>query len=127
MLGDVITENECVKRRALGSDRELFRAFIDNGEANEVTESARSMILNQAFFITQKGRIGIGPPNTREGDTVWVLAGGRVPFVLRSAGNKFSQRQVAGEYMFVGDAFVQGVMDGEFISNRQDELQRVLL
>ncbi|KAH7076317.1 heterokaryon incompatibility protein-domain-containing protein [Paraphoma chrysanthemicola] len=127
MLGDVITENELVKRRALGSDQELFRAFIDNSEANEVTESVRSMILNQAFFITQKGHIGIGPPNTKEGDTVWVLAGGRVPFVLRPTGNKLSQRQVAGEYMFVGDAFVQGVMDGEFIRNRQDELQRVLL
>ncbi|RYP12766.1 hypothetical protein DL765_007144 [Monosporascus sp. GIB2] len=59
MLGDLITENERVKRKAVASDRELFQAFVNNGDWNEVTESLKSMILNQAFFITQRGYFDI--------------------------------------------------------------------
>ncbi|KAM0541752.1 hypothetical protein ACHAPJ_013109 [Fusarium lateritium] len=83
MLGDVVTYDERVTRRAVPDDAKLFDQFLEDWQWNEVSESLRSMALNQAFFITRSGYLGIGPPHTRSGDVVCVLLGGRVPFILR--------------------------------------------
>lgn len=38
------------------------------------------------FFITQKGRLGIGPPSLRPDDAIYILHGSRVPMILRKSG-----------------------------------------
>ena len=35
------------------------------------------------FFTTKQGAIGTGPPSTRVGDKIALLAGSRVPFLIR--------------------------------------------
>jgi hypothetical protein len=40
-------------------------------------ESLCDMVPNQAFFVTKIDYISMGPPETRPGDQVWVLYGGR--------------------------------------------------
>ena len=58
-------------------------------------------------FITQKGYVGMGPPDSKTGDVVVVLIGSRVPFVLRPSD--------VGKFFLVGEAYCHGVMDGEIL------------
>ncbi|KAK7193701.1 HET-domain-containing protein [Paraphaeosphaeria sporulosa] len=59
-------------------------------------------------FITSKGLLGLGPEDMRSGDVVVVVSGAEVPFILREAPE--------GGYVLVGEAYVDGVMDGEVLS-----------
>jgi hypothetical protein len=77
-----------------------------------VHESFCGMVPNHRFFITQKGYIGMGPPDTERGDQVWIFLGGQVPFIAR----KVEQDNVYEgnrRLHLVGDAYVHGIMDGE--------------
>ena len=61
-------------------------------------------------YLTQKGYVGLGHEGMRVGDLVCILQGGPVPFLLR--------RTERGEYVFVRDTYVHGIMDGEFMKTR---------
>lgn len=56
-------------------------------------------------FVTEAGRVGLGPETTRAGDVVFVILGVDVPMVLREVS--------VGRHRVVGEAYVHGVMDGE--------------
>ena len=58
-------------------------------------------------FITKTGYIGLGPISMQPNDIVCIFLGARVPHILRRR-----QDGRAG-HLFVGDAFVYGLMDGE--------------
>ncbi|KAJ3534133.1 hypothetical protein NM208_g1039 [Fusarium decemcellulare] len=58
------------------------------------------------FFITQTGYMGIGPPCMEPKDIICALFGGSTPYVIRPASTE-------GEYLFVGECYVHGLMDGE--------------
>lgn len=47
----------------------------------------------RCFFITEGGRLGIGPPTLRPGDAVYILHGSRVPMILRSSGTSRTCRE----------------------------------
>jgi hypothetical protein len=55
-------------------------------------------------FRTKNGLRGIGPTSMAAGDHIVVLRGGQVPFVLRPSGSA---------WLFVGECFVAGIMNGE--------------
>lgn len=59
-------------------------------------------------FRTQKGYVGLGPAGLMNGDVVVVFYGGSVPYVLRREGRAFR---------FVGEAYCEGVMDGEALDD----------
>lgn len=56
-------------------------------------------------FRTGEGYVGLAPVLARVGDVVVVFAGAAVPHVLRPRGG--------GQFEFIGDAYCDGVMDGE--------------
>ncbi|MCJ1241658.1 hypothetical protein MMC14_009664 [Varicellaria rhodocarpa] len=58
------------------------------------------------FFTTQNGLIGLGPRSIQSGDSVCILSGGLVPFILRK-GN-------AG-YRLVGESYIHGLMEGQAV------------
>ncbi|KAF4853646.1 Heterokaryon incompatibility protein 6, OR allele [Colletotrichum siamense] len=66
-----------------------------------------------------KGHIGLGPLELRDGDSVWVILGADVPFILRPA--------IDGGFLVVGEAYVHGIMDGEYVNSRTHPLQRIEL
>jgi len=68
---------------------------------------------NQRFFITQKGLIGLGPAEAAIGDGVYVIRGGRVPFILRLA----QRGSRVDWFIYVGHAYVHGIMDGEAVDD----------
>lgn len=73
------------------------------------TEMFRQVISGRAtgrsFFTTSSGYMGTGPPYARPGDKVCVFQGLNVPFLLRPNGDG---------YLLVGEAFVLGLMNGEY-------------
>jgi hypothetical protein len=62
--------------------------------------------------------MGLIPAHAQEGDVVAVLTGGHVPIILRPRD---------GYYTVVGDAYVQGIMDGEAMPASEGELEYIEL
>ena len=58
-------------------------------------------------FTTDQGQLGLGPGHMQSGDLVCIILGSQVPLVLR--------RSVTGAYTLVGDAYLHGVMHGEYM------------
>jgi hypothetical protein len=57
-------------------------------------------------FITSEGYVGIGPAKLQAEDVVVIICGTEVPLLLRPCG---------GVYELIGEAYVDGIMDGELM------------
>lgn len=77
----------------------MFMSALDN------------VISQRRLFLTRTGRIGIGPRVLEAGDHLCVIAGAQVPYVLRAFDNT--------RYLFVGESYVDGIMNGEAVNDRQ--------
>ena len=51
--------------------------------------------------------VGLAPSHAQKGDVIVIFLGAKFPYVLRETDH--------GTYTFVGEAYVHGVMYGEFI------------
>ena len=60
--------------------------------------------LKRVYFRTGN-TLGTGYPSVRSGDEIWFLYGASAPIILR--------RLATGDYRFMGEAYVHGVMYGE--------------
>jgi len=80
-------------------------------------------IQGQRLFTTRKGYLGIGSSKTRIGDLACVLLGGNVPFLLRPTDELNCQLQLDSlACSFVGQAYVNGIMNGEAIRGRTNKI-----
>lgn len=82
------------------------------GDVSNSTEWAHEIYTfetatNRRLLITQNGDVGLGPINAVIGDHVCILYGCSVPLVLR---------EVDGRFTLIGEAYLQGLMDGEAIT-----------
>jgi hypothetical protein len=66
---------------------------------------------NRRFAYTEQGYMCLVSAQAQVGDIVFVLAGGSMPFVLRSHGC---------DYFLVGECYVHGLMDGEALDFLKD-------
>ncbi|KAF2797936.1 HET-domain-containing protein [Melanomma pulvis-pyrius CBS 109.77] len=76
------------------------------GNAGNAREAVFKVTCYRSALFTQQGRLGLGPGATRAGDLIVVFWGAQVPFVVRKEG------EGEGRYRFVGECFVDGLMDG---------------
>jgi len=60
-------------------------------------------VARNRFCITERGRAAIVPPKTQKGDVIALLAGARMPFLLRPCGKAFE---------LIGCCYVHGLMEG---------------
>jgi hypothetical protein len=82
-------------------------------ESPELTDPEFSRFLNLAIyysyrrciFVTKSGRLGLGPRSAKRGDVVTVVLGCPSAMILRPSGEN--------QFRVVGEACVDGVMDGE--------------
>jgi hypothetical protein len=76
------------------------------------------VMLNRNLFIAgdkNDAYLGMASVEVRSGDYVCVLLGGDVPFILRPL-HGTSTTQTARTWQFIGESYVHGIMDGEFMS-----------
>ncbi|OIW25644.1 HET-domain-containing protein [Coniochaeta ligniaria NRRL 30616] len=69
-------------------------------------QNLNGVVPHRCFIRTECGKFGYGPMATRAGDHIVILFGGNLCFVLRPKGP---------HYELVGDAYIQGVMNGELV------------
>jgi hypothetical protein len=79
-------------------------------QAEAWIEALQRSTLRKRFFVTEKGLIGMAPPNLAAGDQLVVLYGGRVPFLVRSVGK---------HYEFVEETYVHGYMFGRAVDDER--------
>ena len=85
--------------------------FDELDTMNEQLHSASQTLTlgptrGRVLFTSSIGYLGLVPHGTKEGDIVFVVMGADVPYVLRPYDDG---------YELIGEAYVQGVMDGEAI------------
>jgi hypothetical protein len=73
--------------------------YSRSGNKNSQRAVIRNVMRRRRFFVTEKGRLGIGPGDAEKGDCVVVIGGCNYPMVLR--------KEVGGrnEYGLVGEAY----------------------
>lgn len=65
-------------------------------------------------FLSVDGYVGLGPAAMDSGDIIAIFYGANVPFVLRPKGQ---------EFQLLGEAYVDGIMDGEFMQvDKEDKI-----
>lgn len=64
------------------------------------------------LFRTQNGHLGLGTECMKNGDSVWVIPGSRIPLIFRPV-----DKGEGGRYRLVGGAYVHGFMHGEAVSH----------
>lgn len=118
-------------RKGCGLSKNKLRGFVRSltkkKPRNCHVESSLAQELNTSaagrkMFITEQGRIGLGPKWMQPRDEVWILSGGSVPFVLRplplqnTEDHDMEQPNAQKYHVVVGDCYVQGIMFGEAVS-----------
>jgi hypothetical protein len=101
---------EAAPRRDCSFSR-LSREASITDSVPEFDRSVRSATMGRAFFITEQGKLGLGPVVVSPGDEICILVRGFVPFALRP-----NPRHVAGSSdtkFLKGDCYVHGIMNGE--------------
>jgi hypothetical protein len=96
---------------------------IMTGRKDEVDIDTRLAVCHSMVYhsmlVTETGLIGNVCLDARVGDQVWIFRGGKVPFVIRP------KEGGSDEYTFVGQCYVQGVMQGE-MTKRQGLVEKTV-
>lgn len=67
------------------------------------------------MFKTTEGMLGLGHVAVRSGDVVTLLQKSATPMILRPRDR--------GGFTFIGDAYVDGIMHGEFLKMGQQTIE----
>ncbi len=108
-----------MRRRGKGSKAEPSAAAEEAGSHKnyymDIT-GPHPASFHRRLVVTERGYLGLAPEHVLTGDLVTIMMGSQVPLVLR---------QVQQHYMFIGDAFIDGVMDGEAWAERDENEKKV--
>ncbi|PQE29702.1 Heterokaryon incompatibility protein [Rutstroemia sp. NJR-2017a WRK4] len=106
LLADALGEKRYQIQSAVTANETDGKAKQSSSKINLSDASVRRAAMKRAFFVTEKGYMGLGPSSMVEGDLVYVLSGGQVPFILRPT--------ISAEgFALVGESYIHGIMDGE--------------
>lgn len=79
----------------------------EEGQADSWYEAVLLALHSRRPFITSTGYVGLCPSHVAVGDVVCIFYGAKAPYVIRPG--KYET------FTLVGEAFVQGIMYGEFL------------
>jgi len=93
-------------------------------------QQLRATVSERNFIRTSKGYFGWAPKCATVGDLIAILPGGQVPYVLKVKGDTMVGSNSLRRYIFLGDSYIHGIMDGEAIDIAEQEgrcLENVIL
>lgn len=111
----VLTLEEMFQERPLLSPEDRAHVSWMSGNESPTTQVYRASMWNlrkKRLFLTKLGYIGLGPAFARPGDKVVVFLGAAIPFVVRA---------IDGKFRLLGEAYCDGIMDGEILDVRAEE------
>ncbi|KAI1735462.1 HET-domain-containing protein [Xylaria scruposa] len=76
-------------------------------DRKDIEESFRIAYFRRRLFRTATGYFGIASQSVAPGDTVWIVSGARVPFVLNSVDAD------EGRWRLISETYVHGLMHGD--------------
>lgn len=86
------------------------------------------MYWSRNLCVTEKGYLGLLPRSVAKGDDIFLLAGARVPFVVRHTFfDDMEDLDEAEKFILVGEAYVNGIMNGEALVGDYDGFKTVQL
>jgi Heterokaryon incompatibility protein (HET) len=118
--GDMHRNSDIGRSRALANSPDvlagfrLLKAGFESDEAkyaadlrlHSYTTSMGDMFKRRPFLSAQ-GYVGLVPSRAQIGDIIVIIYGAIVPFVIRHSDE--------GRFKFIGEAYVHGIMDGEYV------------
>lgn len=116
ILDHEFLSNPTATRRATDFSRDGWKAWAQPAARATITEAKLKRDnydeglrpqRSRASFLGAKGFVGIGPTSMRQGDLVCVIEGAMFPFILRE------KDPAESVYTLVGEAYCDGIMDGE--------------
>ncbi|KAI1363500.1 heterokaryon incompatibility protein-domain-containing protein [Xylaria arbuscula] len=90
----------------------ILEEQAEGGNGARYAEAAGNASHGRCFFITKSGLFGLGPRIIEEEDSVVILLGSDVPFIIREkekCGDNF------GGFSLIGECYVHGLMTGDAI------------
>jgi hypothetical protein len=105
----------------------LASSVLAEDSMNYISQMVQTVLRRKVFFMSSKGYIGWGPIKMKVGDTIAVLHGGDMPFVLRQVPEKLSGTDASSGYTVIGECYASGLMRGEALENDQMEKRDFLL
>ncbi|KAF2839452.1 hypothetical protein M501DRAFT_1016532 [Patellaria atrata CBS 101060] len=87
-----------------------------NFRVRAIDKSYAAAAEDSKFFITRKGRMGLGPQDIQSGDCIAILAGARMPFAIRKKTSRRRRFEDPDQYILLGACYVHGIMDGQAVS-----------
>jgi hypothetical protein len=111
LIGNLVGNNLEPERHATEEDIATMQHFVATGAQANVCQEIFATMTYRTVALTASGRLVFCPRHSCVGDEVWLLDGGKVPFVLEPQMEKEGKGK--GEYRFIGPAYVDGIMDGQ--------------
>jgi len=118
-LYSLCVENSRYMGQMGDSEDGRFRAGYEQARNGISYMLSMSHMENKKPFLTEKGYIGVGPKDMTPTDVVVIFAGAHIPHVLRRS--NFQGPSVENYWEYVGEAYCDGVMDGEVWNERKLE------
>lgn len=78
----------------------------------------RNFLWDARFFVTSGGDFGVISDNcnAKEHDDIWILRGGRTPFIIRQIEGNWKVVRSTDTFELMGPCYVSGFMNGEKVS-----------
>ncbi|KAJ4356703.1 uncharacterized protein N0V89_004739 [Didymosphaeria variabile] len=110
LIGNLAGAELTPERYANEEDIAAVQRFVEAGQREPISPWIFATMTYRTVALTESGRVMFLPRHSLVGDQVWLLHGGKVPFVLRPLSEG---REGEGAFRFIGPAYVDGIMHGE--------------
>lgn len=101
---------------------DLSKVIPNNDDYKAYDYNMRLACVGRCFAISEKGNLCLVPPKSEVGDRVFIPYGAPTPFTIRVCENK----QQPMLFELVGEAYVDGIMEGEALDTTYEEVTVVL-
>ena len=114
---NLLEEYQALKEKCSSDIQDLMDDHADHDISPTFAKCLQGTGMKRRLFETEQGYIRVGPLALQNGDSVCVLFGSSVPFVLRRF--EKSHGLVREPYGLVGECYLHGIMRGEALKEKE--------